>query len=248
MKINEESNWDQMSLRESIENLKSALVKRIDAQDQNSKQNITLALNGHAQAQKVEVEMLVKQVQAAKSHGLQLDNAKVLMPKANSLRLMEKWKQALNNSDTQLGHQFSKESIEWASGVKSYVEKVWVFHCETLLGKINKMTSLLRSLNKFDKFKEQNRLIVESLDFAKTRHINLTLSIKSDEARDFISDLEVAIRDLGALPSGLNEFLDAVNSSQGYSYDHFDKDDNQELRHWLETNDFFQYLILRLKN
>ena len=31
-------------------------------------------------------------------------------------------------------------------------------------------------------------------------------------------------------------------------YDDFDKDDNQELRHWLETNDFFQYLILRLKN
>ena len=91
-------------------------------------------------------------------------------------------------------------------------------------------------------------MIVESLDFAKTRHINLTLSIKSDEARDFISDLEVAIRDLGALPSGLNEFLDAVNSPQGYSYDLFDKDDNQELRHWLETNDFFQYLILRLKN
>ena len=248
MKINEESNWDQVSLKESIENLKSALDKRIDAQDQNRRQNITLALNGHARAQKAEVEMLVKQVQAAKSHGLQLDNAKVLMPKANSLRLMEKWNKALINSDTQLSDEFNKESIEWASGVKSYVEKVWVFHCETLLGKINKMTSLLRSLNKFDEFKDQNRLIVEALDFAKTRHINLTLSIKSEEARDFISDLEVAINDLGALPSGLNEFLDLVDSSQGYSYDLFDKDDNQELRHWLETNDFFQYLILRLKN
>jgi len=248
LKINEESNWDQLSLKESIENLKSALDKRIDAQEQNRKQNTALALNGYAQAQKAEVEMLVKQVQAAKSHGLQLDNAKVLMPKVNSLRLMEKWNKALTNSDAQLSDEFRKESVEWASGVKSYVEKVWIFHCETLLGKINKMASLLRSLNKFDKFKDRNRLIVESLDFAKTRHINLTLSIRSEEARDFISDLEVAINDLGALPSGLNEFLDAVNSSQGYSYDLFDKDDNQELRHWLETNDFFQYLILRLKN
>jgi hypothetical protein len=65
----------------------------------------------------------------------------------------------------------------------------------------------------------------------------------------FIRNLESEISDLGALPEGLLEFMDRVNSDGGVPYlTFFDSDEEQiAIRTWLEENGFLSQLILKAR-
>lgn len=248
MKVNEQGNRDLMSLEESIANLKVALASRINVVEQVGKQNEVIALNSVAQSQKNEVSVAVAQVRAAKSHGIQIDISKLLMSKAKASELMEKWEKAIDDSNPQFREDFRKESSDWAKETTDFIGKVWVQHCRKYLGEINQRATLLKSLKKFGDLEAQNRLVVSEIEFGMTRSVYSVSPDKSDEARKFIVLLKQTVEGIGVLPEGLNEFLEAVNSSEGFSYDFFCSDVNQDLRDWLESNNFFQNLVLRLKN
>ena len=248
MKINEEGKGDPESLKESIASLKAALASRINVVEQVGKQNELIALNLIAKSQKNEVGVAVACVNAAKLHGIKINVSKVLMSEAQASELMEKWGKAVSDSNPQFGEDFRKESIDWAKEVTDYVGKAWVHHCQTYLGEINKRATLLKSLKKFSDFEVQNQKIVNELEFIMNRSVYAVSPDKSTNAREFIVLLKQTVEGIGVLPAGLNEFLEAVNSPQGSSYNHFCDDANQELRDWLESNNFFQNLVLRLKN
>ena len=248
MKTNEQGKRDLISLEESIVNLKVALASRINVVEQVGKQNEVIALNSIAKSQKNEVSVAVAQVTAAKLHGIQIDMSKVLMSEAQSAELMKKWEKAIVDSDPRFREDFRKESSDWAKETTDFIGKAWVQHCRKYLGEINQRATLLKSLKKFADFEAQNRRVVSEIEFGMTRSVYSVSPDKSDEARNFIVVLKQTVEGIGVLPEGLNEFLEAVNSPEGFSYDLFCSDVNQDLRDWLESNNFFQNLVLRLKN
>ena len=206
-------------------------------------------MNGIAKDQRRYVSIAVKQIRTASVFDFEIDLQKLLLSEANARSIMKIWNDALTDSDLDKAEKFKDECITWTDKVSQTIDRSWKSLCESLLQSVNKHAGLLRTLNRFNAYEIEYNTIRDILEGKSQTHAYQSTLEEISSVRGFIKRLENEISGLGALPEGLMEFMEGVNSSEGVPFlSYFDPSRSQtEIRTWLELNGFLSQLVLKAK-
>jgi hypothetical protein len=232
-----------------VRNLQQTLENRIDYDRSLQSQQQIIEMNRVAKDQKKDVSKAIRQFRAAISLGLNVDLENLLLTEAKAKSIMKIWNEALAESDSDKAERFKEDCTDWAEKVVQSVDRSWKEKCANLTQAVNRHSGLLRTLNKFKNYEIRYMTIRDQIELKSHGHAYLARLEDISDVMAFIKNLESEISDLGALPEGLLEFMDRVNSDGGVPYlTFFDSGEEQiAIRTWLEENGFLSQLILKAR-
>lgn len=248
MSTSSEKLVQSISLSEAISNLKKSLLERVNVQALADKDRRQQEVNRYLKEQRVAIQNASKQIQAVLNFKLDIDAKQLLMNEETKNRLQLLSSQTVKEVDVDAAQELVRLSREWAQEVIDKVNKVWDTLCEQKISLLKRNEVILKSIKKFAPHEVSYNSIRSSLE--GNRRANL-FSVHQDfiqKVEDFVSKLDKEVKDLGKLPDNISEFFSEAQSVNGFDFEKFNLESNDNLRKTLKEWGFYPNLTLRIKD